>query len=209
MSQDYARTSPIRLCLLYLEQAAHEAERAVQDPPRWFIAAPEMHRALNCALVAVLSGSEGVGAYSEKIRLQWVAHFQRPNWPDLPEPSNDRVQSFTDLLARAQDPDDPWIRGRPIKLTTAQLSDLARLTKLRDNMEHVKPRGWSIEVSGLPRILAAAAEAMAQLLQEALCRTELEEEEAARFDRSIAQIRKLERQHRPGDHLSNQSEQGQ
>lgn len=191
MNPDYARTSPMQLCLLYLEQAALEAARALKDPQRWFFAAPEMHRALNCALVAALSGPESIGAYPVKARQEWIAHFRKENWPDLPRPREGRVEAFTDLLRRAQDPSDFWMEGRPIKLTDAQRADLAALTKLRNDMEHVKPRGWSIEVAGLPRMLTAAAEAINQLLQERRCLTGFEEEDEERAKRFIACIRNL------------------
>ncbi|BCM88106.1 hypothetical protein [Methylobacterium indicum] len=191
MNLGYARTSPMRLCLLYLEQAALEASRARQNPQRWFFAAPEMHRALNCALVAALSGSEGIGAYPEKARKKWIDHFDKENWPDIPCPSEDRVESFTALLKRAQNPSDPWMSGHPIRLTESQRADLAALTELRDDMEHVKPRGWSIEVAGLPRMLAAAADAIEQILQEPRCRTELDEEDEGRAERAITCIRDL------------------
>jgi hypothetical protein len=197
MSSNFARGTPMQLCLLYLEQAACEAERAVEDPQRWFLAVPEMHRALNCALVAALSGSAGIGAYPLKIRRQWVAHFEHPDWPDRPAPRDDRIDPFTMLLARAQDAAEPEMHNRPIVLTEAQRANLARLTDLRDDMEHVKPRGWSIEASRLPRILAAAAAAIEQLLQEPRCRTSLMRKHEVCGKRSIRRIRYLAEHGRP------------
>lgn len=201
LNLDYARTSPMQLCLLYLEQAVREAVRATKDPQRWFFAAPEMHRALNCALVAALSGSESIGAFPKKARDEWIAYFRKPNRPDLPRPREGRVESFTDLLKRAQDPAEFWMEGRPITLTDAQRADLAALTKLRNDMEHVKPRGWSIEVAGLPRMLAAAADAIDQLLQERRCCTEFEEEDEERARQAIARIRRLAERRGPSQHL--------
>lgn len=191
MNDDFARATPMQLCLLYLEQAAHEAERAIRNPQRWFFAVPEMHRALNCALVAALSGSEGIGAYPEKIRRQWILHFEHPDWPDRGRPRDDRVEPFTDLLKRSQDATDPWMEKRPIHLTEAQRADLARLTDFRDDMEHVKPGGWSLEVAGLPSILAAAADVLSQLFQERRCCTDLEPKDEDRAAAAIARIRAL------------------
>jgi hypothetical protein len=197
VSSNFARGTPMQLCLLYLEQAASEAERAVVDPQRWFAAVPDMHRALNCALVAALAGTDSIGAYPEKIRRQWLLHFEHPDWPDRPRPRDDRVESFSDLLRRAQDAADPWMEGRSVHLTQLQQIDLALLTDLRDDMEHVKPRGWGIEASGMPRILAAAADAIEQLLQEPRCRSSLTRKHEASGKRSIRRIRHLAEHGRP------------
>ena len=39
-----------------------------------------------------------------------------------------------------------------------------KLNEYRDDLEHVKPGGWSLGVGGLPRIAASSAVAFGQLL---------------------------------------------
>jgi hypothetical protein len=48
-------------------------------------------------------------------------------------------------------------------LTDREKKDIERLNALRDDIEHVKPTSWSLEIVGLPRISRAAARALNHL----------------------------------------------
>jgi hypothetical protein len=191
MTSHYARSSPGVLYVLYLEQAADDAERAIQDPQRWFFAIPQMYQSLGSILVAALAGSASFGAYTEKLQREWTAYFDRPDYPDHPPPEGDFMQPISALLRRAQDGSEPEMHGRPVVLTPAQKKDVVQLTYFRGQMEHVRPGGWGLEAAGLPRILAAAAEVIRQLLQERRCCTDLEEEDEMRAAEAIERINGL------------------
>jgi len=106
-------------------------------------------------------------------------------------PNSHRVEDFTELLRRAQLP-SPDLLGDPLKLDARQLKDLEQLNGLRDDIEHVKPLGWSLEVSGLPRICGAAAEALSQLYALPPIHNHLSEAELSEAKSAVDYIRGLD-----------------
>ena len=189
MTPDYARSSPGILCILYLEQAAEEAERAIQDPQRWFFAIPQIYQALGSILVAALAGSASFGAYTEKVQREWTAYFDRPDYPDHPPPEGDFMQSIAALLRRVQDGSEPEMQGKPVVLSADQKKDLVQLTFYRGQMEHVRPGGLSLPTAELLRAFAVATEVIQQLLEHRRCCTDLEEEDEARAAEAIRKIK--------------------
>ncbi|MCJ2135195.1 hypothetical protein MKK69_14230 [Methylobacterium sp. J-026] len=191
MTDAYARSSPGILCVLYLEHAAHEAEQAARDLQRWFLALPLMHLALGAILVPALAGSASMGAYIEEHQREWEAYFDALDDEDHPFPDADHMQPVSALLRRVQKKKEPEMQGRPVVLTQQQKKDLGRFTYYRNQLEHVRPGSWSLEVAGLPRVLAAVAEVIHQLLQERRCCTDLEEQDEVRAEHAITQIRTM------------------
>ncbi|MFX0195729.1 MAG: hypothetical protein ACFFCW_06365 [Candidatus Hodarchaeota archaeon] len=68
-----------------------------------------------------------------------------------------KLISFPEALKRAQQ--DTWMRqyidSRTLSLTRDQKDSIKRLREdLRNNFEHFTPKGWSIEVSGMPKIVS-------------------------------------------------------
>jgi hypothetical protein len=185
----YIQLTPESLSALCLGDAADEIEAALDDPIRWFFAVSKLHRALNCGLVAALRGTSSVGAYDAKTRKKWLEWFNAGIDANAPPPSADRVDEFTKLLERAQDPNDPWtMPNGPIVLSEEQKADLLRLNALRGNIEHVKPAHWSLEVGGLPRIASAVAATVSQLLDVMGIGLHLGDSELADMRDAIARI---------------------
>jgi hypothetical protein len=162
LSDAFIETTPHHLSVLCVRHAALIIRNTNTDPQLWFLAIPDLHRALNCAFVAALRGTAGVGAYPPKLRHQWLKYFEVSRSGNAPAPTSERVQNFTELLGRMQNP-SPDLQGDPLKLDVQQKKDLHKLNALRDDIEHVKPTGWSLEIAGLPRICRAAATALSQL----------------------------------------------
>lgn len=185
----YIELTPESLSALCLVDAADEIEAALHNPVRWFFAVSKLHRALGCGLIAALRGSDGIGAYDEKTRKKWLEWFRVGIDAGQPAPTANRVDELTKLLERALDPEDPWTMAHgPISLSDEQKADLARLNSLRGNIEHVKPAHWSLEVGGLPRIAAAVAAAVSQLLDVAGIGLHLEDEELEAMRDAVTRI---------------------
>jgi hypothetical protein len=171
----YARITPHQLAALSLRRAADSFEQTASDSTTWFFIILDLHRALYCALVAALSGSAEIGAYPDKLQAEWLEWFETSkNQPEAQLPTGNYVLRFEDLLSRAEN-GTPHISGRPLKLTPEQRADILKLKEFRGRLEHVKPEGWSLEVSGLPRISASVAEAFAALLESFAHRLEVDE----------------------------------
>jgi len=69
--------------------------------------------------------------------------------------------SFPEALKRTQD--QKWMHqfthSQTLTLTTDQKQNIEKLRKdIRNNFEHFTPKGWSIEVSGMPKIVSDATD---------------------------------------------------
>lgn len=69
----------------------------------------------------------------------------------------DKLISFQEALKRTQD--NGWMRqythSRALTLTCEQQKSINMLRKgVRNNFEHFIPTGWSIEISGMPKIVS-------------------------------------------------------
>jgi hypothetical protein len=158
----FIETSPHQLSALCVVRANRAVRETATDPAQWFLVIVDLHRALNSALVAALRGSAGIGAYPLKLRRQWLDYFEQSRTKDVAAPKQDRVEPFLVLLSQAQTA-SPELLGEPLTLSAQELKDLEKLNSLRDDIEHVKPTAWSLEVAGLPRIARSAATALAHL----------------------------------------------
>jgi hypothetical protein len=83
-------------------------------------------------------------------------------------------------------------QGQPLLLDAQQLEDLNKLNELRDNIEHVKPVSWFLEVAGLPRICHAAAYALEYLYDLPPVLIHLNETELAKGKKAIENIMKFD-----------------
>jgi hypothetical protein len=185
----YARTSPALLAMHACERAAAEYKAAMSgEAARWFFAITDMHQALTAALVEALSGTAGIGALPKKHQKQWLDYFNARNATDIEPPAEDRVVTFGELLDRACDTANVHDMHGTLALTENEKRDLLRLNDFRNDLAHVKPRGWSLEIAGLPRIFGAAAKAMRQLFDMVHLRLHLEEDQSERAERAIDAI---------------------
>jgi hypothetical protein len=170
----YTEITPPHLAALSVQRAANVLEQAEADPTTWFFVILDLHRALYCALVAALSGSAGIGAYSEKLQAKWIDYFEKSRTVKAEPPKGDYVLTFEELLARAKNSMLP-LQNSSLQLTAEQQADILKLNEFRDDVEHVKPRSWFLEYGGLPRMGANAAKAFAALLPSFSHQLELEE----------------------------------
>lgn len=180
-----ARISPHHLAALSLSRAANALSQTETDSATWFFIILDLHRALYCALVAALSGPAEIGAYSEKLRAEWIEYFEASRTdPNVEPPRKDYVALFTELLSRAEDGSAPLLQ-----LTAETRADILKLNEFRGDLEHVKPRTWCLEIGGLPRMSMVAAEAFENLLQ-TFCHR-LEEGEIDQVETAISKIKEF------------------
>jgi hypothetical protein len=130
LSDAFIETTPHHLSVLCVRHAALIIRNTNTDPQLWFLAIPDLHRALNCAFVAALRGTAGVGAYPPKLRHQWLKYFEVSRSGNAPSPTSERVQNFTELLGQVRDA-SPDLLGDPLKLDVQQSEDLHKLNAHR------------------------------------------------------------------------------
>lgn len=115
---------------------------------KWIIVGA--HDALQGALVCAIADTTGTNVLSKKSAkkmLDWLEDTSR-------EYPGEYMADFTTLLKRAG-----------VTLPSQDANDIRKLHGLRNEFSHFTPKGWSIELAGLPRIINAALGLIERLMQ--------------------------------------------
>lgn len=149
-----------------VERAAPEVVAAVSEGKgdRWWFVITDVHQALTAALVAALSGTTHLDALEDQDADAWRAYDNAVKNGGNPKmPKEGRIPAFSVLLDRAQDGTRAAAMKGTLVLSDRQRKALCRLNALRNDLDHVKPREWFVQVGDLPIILGSAAAALSQL----------------------------------------------
>lgn len=144
-SSKYLRTDDLRELVEALRKVAGELESARTDSYAWKWAIFAMQNAVQSAIVVAISGTDQLGALTEKVARAWLKAYES-NQTDYPEPW---LASFLELYDR--------MKARTGFPATAEIdADIKRIVSLRNDFMHFTPKGWSIQLAGLPRIFENA-----------------------------------------------------
>jgi len=140
--KDYVRYDEIEDVLTSTDLLALVMPRLNQQRAFWKWAVVATQNGLQGAIVCALHDTVGVTVLTEKsrqARLEWLANTSG-KYP------KERLEEFWKLLRR-------FLRENPsVKPSFAQLRNIYRLHfQLRNDFQHYKPGGWSIEKSYLTR----------------------------------------------------------
>lgn len=120
----------------FLERAGEFIARTEADIKAWKWVVLSLHGALYGFAISACKGTD------------YESLVQRRK-------KGERLIPFQEAIKKCQD--EQWMgtlcTARPLILSENQKDSIKRLQKaLRNNFEHYVPRGWSIEIHGLPRI---------------------------------------------------------
>ncbi|MFZ2031428.1 MAG: hypothetical protein WAU68_14035 [Vitreimonas sp.] len=143
------RTSPIKEMIGSLEFAA-DCAATLRDRPetwRWFVLS--LHLALQGALVCALKGFDTSGVAA----LSGTSARRTQEWLDARKsgefPPNQQLASVRELVGRAQ----TWLPpSNRLPSDPRVIDDLLRLNDIRNHVSHLVTDGWSLDLSGMPRI---------------------------------------------------------
>lgn len=101
-------------------------------------------------MVLALSKGNGLLALRPKVAAKWLAAYAT-HGPKAPRhfPA-EKLDEFLNLYAKVKDPAHFSV---PFPATPRQDQSLARLNEFRNDFIHFTPKGWSIELGGLPNIV--------------------------------------------------------
>lgn len=159
----------LHLCLMCLRNLSDE-------PALWKWAILSLHSALQGAMVCHLSGSANIGALSDRSAtaiLEWHERDRRGEIKKIDDGIDDVLGLRKIRFATRQD--NPPIEqladpltlfkrlyngnkryeggaGNVLEIADSQRASFHRLHKLRNDFAHFTPKGWSIELAGLPSI---------------------------------------------------------
>lgn len=148
---------------------------------KWVILAA--HSALQGTLVCVLSGSSGLVCLTDSSAskvLKWIEE-SRSN-QNLKAPV-ERVAELPVLLQRSHDANFmSEFGGEPVPPDAEVDADILQLHNLRNQFTHFRPALWSIEVTGLPRIIqVSTAYSQRVMLGHPACTYRLNDEQLELF----------------------------
>lgn len=142
---EYLRTDELRELVEALRKVAEELEAAEADSYAWKWAIIAMQNAVQNAIVAAISGTDQLGALTKKAAREWLEAYEQDR-TDYPEPW---LANFLELYARMKS-------QTAFSATAESDKDIKRLVEFRNDFMHFTPKGWSIQLAGLPRLLRNA-----------------------------------------------------
>ncbi len=178
-----------------MARVAMEVRSAIDaNPMQWWFAITDIDLALTAQLIASLSGTMHIGALKTEHRDAWLDHLNNHSTgnPVLRngKPFKDSIAQLKQLLERAKDTSYSFRTnlGYSFDLSASEEKDILRLHRFRNNLAHVKPTSWSLEVSGLPRMVHAATKAVEQLFETCSEKFHLVKDDVLRMKNSIKEI---------------------
>ena len=151
-----------------IRHVLREARFVAEDPQAWKWVALGLHSALQGACVCHLIWSAPpLGAVTSRNAEEWIEYLEdsRTN-PQARRPKT-YLMALPDLLKAVRKPRSAGDRSNlaGIAISDSELSWLCNFhEQIRNQFVHFEPRGWSIEVSGIPEI----AKFVSRVIQEIL-----------------------------------------
>lgn len=109
-----------------------------------------------------LRHGNGLLALSDESYAAWMAAYEKGE-PPPPE----KLDNYLNLYKKVKHKEWGQVSGNSRFVPTgSEGADIKRLNSLRNEFIHFTPKGWSLEVDGLPRICLATARLISFLCQE-------------------------------------------
>jgi len=145
---NWLRTDEFEEAVSALEMVPEAAAAVSNDIYRWKWVILAVHNALQGFMVLALRGGNGLAALRDDVAQAWLeAYRQGTKYP------RDKLDSFLNLYKKIKS-DRMLFYVTSLKFVPkgSQGRSIKKLNALRNNFIHFIPKGWSLEVSGLPEI---------------------------------------------------------
>jgi len=172
---DYIEVDEESNALDYLAKACNFIEASEGDPVAWKWVVIGLHGALYGFAVCALKGTDANSV---------VTHTKK----------GDRLISFGEALKRCQDPEEMCmtVMARALELSAPQRTSIDLLRNLlRNNFEHFVPRGWSIEIHGMPQIAMDVLDAIQFLALDSGTYVSLDDEQQEMIRSYVGQAKQM------------------
>lgn len=146
----YLRTDEAEEAVSAIEMVSESVTMAKSDIYRWKWALIALHSGVQGFMVLALRGGNGLAALKDEVAAAWLeAHEKNRPYPE------ERLDTYENLYKKVKS-DRMLMYGHSKKFVPVgtQGGSINRLKDLRDEFIHFVPKGWSLEVSGLPTLFA-------------------------------------------------------
>jgi hypothetical protein len=126
------------------------------DEQAWKWVALSLHSALQGACVChVVTTFVPVGAVTSKNAGEWIAYMESARSDSEAKPPSIKLLNLPDLLKKVRKPRSAGNAGNSDggPITDSEMHWLRRFhEQIRNEFTHFSPKGWSIEISGIPAL---------------------------------------------------------
>ncbi|WP_427912852.1 hypothetical protein ACPWT1_19840 [Ramlibacter sp. MMS24-I3-19] len=144
----YLRTDEREEAVRSIEWAALQAAQLKEDPYLWKWVLISLHNAVQGFLVLALCRGNGLLTLTPKSAERWMKAYE--SGEAFPP---DRLDDFLSLYAKAKDQENFHMFGSgAFRPGLTHDRSMALLNEFRNMFTHFTPKGWSLELAGLPSI---------------------------------------------------------
>lgn len=143
------RTDEFKEATLSLEKVAETSEQIVNDLSQWRWLIISLHNALQGFMVLALRGTNSLSILTKKSAEEWLVAYEDGGHL----PTYEKLDSFLNLYKKIKS--DRMLMYGHSQIFVPQGSQgrsIKKINKFRNEFIHFIPKGWSIELSGMPRI---------------------------------------------------------
>jgi hypothetical protein len=144
----FLRTSEHEEAVRSLEWAEVQARGLAADPYLWKWVVVALHNATQGFMVLALWNGNGLLTLRPRVAEKWLKAYQNGG----PFPT-EKLDEFLSLYAKVKDGNNFHTVGAgPFTPNATSDKSLELLNEIRNEFTHFTPKGWSLELAGLPKL---------------------------------------------------------
>lgn len=152
----YLRTDEQEEAVRSLEWAELQARTLAADAYAWKWVLIALHNAVQGFMVLALWNGNGLLALRPKVSKKWMDAYESGG--QFPA---EKLDEFLNLYLKVKDPNNFHTVGAgPFVPTGKHDQSMNYLNEFRNMFTHFTPKGWSLQLAGLPRICLDTLEVM-------------------------------------------------
>jgi len=170
MQPSFLRTDEQKDALCSLQLVSEQLPKVLDNPLNWKWVIIALHNALQGFMVLALKGSDSLNVLSKDSCVEWLAAYDNPD-SSLPRLKIDDFMRLYKKIKMGRGTYDKEILKEsavprkqsdlmlmysgsvPFKPIGTQSDSVKLLHHLRNDFMHFLPKGWSIDLSGLPKMV--------------------------------------------------------
>lgn len=167
MAEIWIRTNEAEDVVGSIRHTIRSVQFVGEDPLAWKWVALSLHSALQGACVCHLTTTAApVGAVTKRNAAEWMEFFNERHVNPTMELPKTELMTLPELLKAARKPNSAGNGSDGVEISDSELSWLRRFHEdIRNQFVHFEPKGWSIEVSGIPEIAQLVARIIGEIVQ--------------------------------------------